>query len=115
MNTQTKNWNDLPGLMETHILTNHDEKCLEEIKSVLERYDLTNKFGVSLLHKHFEIAEDEVLLEKNDPITKELILRPVKITNNMDLDYAVTQWRFDGGVRYGCCYCNNNHCDTADQ
>lgn len=111
MNAQTKNWNDLPNFMETHELTDHDEKCLEELQSVIEKYNLTGKFGVSLLHKHFEIEKDEVLLEKNDPVTRELTSRPIKVASNMEESYAVTQWRFDNGNRYGCSYCAKNHCD----
>lgn len=112
MNTQTqpKNWNDLPDLMETHELSAHDEKCLAELQLVIEKHNLTSKFGVSLLHKHFEIADDEVLLEKNDPITRELISQPVKVEEDMNQSFAVTQWRFDDGYRYGCSYCKKDHC-----
>jgi hypothetical protein len=115
MNTRVKNWNDLPDLMQAHELTKKDEQCLEDIRLVIEKYKLTSKFGISLLHKHFDIEEDEVLLERNDPITRELTLSPLKVTESMNLNYATTQWRFDSGALYGCCFCAKNHCDTSDQ
>jgi hypothetical protein len=72
--------------------------CLNELQSVIEKYDLTRKFGVALLHKHFEIGEDEVLLETNDPVNRSLNSEPVKINEAEKKGYATTIWRFDGAL-----------------
>ena len=112
MQTQTKNWNDLPNLTDVHELTSKDDSCINELQSVLEKYGLTSKFGVALLHKHFTIEDDEVLLEKNDPIKKTLTSRPIKTSKVKNDGYATTVWRFDDGNRYGCSYCRKDHCDT---
>jgi hypothetical protein len=64
------------------------------------------------LHKHFEIEEDEVLLESNNPLERTLTSRPIKTNQAENVDYATTIWRFDDGHRYGCSYCAKDHCDT---
>ncbi|WP_027879261.1 hypothetical protein [Mesoflavibacter zeaxanthinifaciens] len=111
MKAQTKNWNDLPTLTDVHEISAKDDLCLKELQSVIEKYGLTSKFGVALLHKHFSIGDDEVLLEKNDPVEKLLTSSPIKISEINNEGYATTIWRFDDGHRYGCSYCNKNHCD----
>lgn len=45
---------------------------------VLSRHGKLNPFGLSLLHDHFEMAEDEVLKETCDPQTRTLTMSPVK-------------------------------------
>lgn len=110
MNTAAKNWNDLDDLMDVHTMSSTDEECINEIQSVIEKYGLTGKFGVSLLHKHFDLENDEILLETNDPIQRELSSRPVKISEISSKDYIPTIIRFDDGQKYGCSYCSKDHC-----
>lgn len=112
MITETKNWNDLSNLMDVHELSEKDDTCLKELQEVIEKYGLTSKFGVALLHKHFEIEKDEVLLETNNPIERTLQASPIKMSEVQNDDYATTLWRFDNGHRYGCSYCNKDHCDN---
>lgn len=112
MGSTTKNWNDLSNLMDVHELTQNDDQCLIELQSIIEKHGLTSKFGVALLHKHFEIEEDEVLLESNDPILRTLTSQPIKTEKAESGDYATTIWRFDDGHRYGCSYCKKDHFDT---
>lgn len=107
----TKNWNDLPKLMDVHELTKDDDQCLQELQAIIERRGLSSKFVVALLHKHFEIEEDEVLLESNDPVARTLTSNPIKTKVAENGDYATTIWRFDDGHRYGCSYCQKDHCD----
>lgn len=109
MKLQTKNWNDLSKFEDVHKITTTDDLCLKEIQQVVEKYGLSSKFGVALLHKHFDIGEDEILLEKNDPITRSLITQPVKASEAQNESFATTIWRFDGGNRYGCSFCKKDH------
>ncbi len=64
-------------------LNDDDEACLAEIRDVLERHGRTQRFGVALLHKHFELNDDELLVEHCDPSTRTLVIRP---TNRTSLD-----------------------------
>jgi|GEM_PF-6015100 len=111
MGSTAKNWNDLSNLTDVHELTKDDDQCLLELQSIIEKQGLTSKFGVALLHKHFEIEEDEVLLESNNPVQRTLTSQPIKVNEAEKGEYATTIWRFDEGNRYGCSYCQKNHCD----
>ncbi len=52
-----------PNIDDVSALDASDIECMNEIKSVLEKHGKVNRFAMSLLHKHFEIKQDEVLLE----------------------------------------------------
>lgn len=106
---QNRNWNDLAEVVDVMTLDSRDEECLRAIQGVVESFELTGKFGVALLHKHFDIGDDEVLLETHDAAAKTLTTRAVS-SSEVDLpSIATTVWRFDGGARYGCSYCNRDH------
>jgi len=104
--TQAKNWNDLSNLMDVANLSQTDNDCLNEIQSILNKYDLTQKFGVALLHKHFEIAEDEMLIERTYLKDKRLETKPEKLGDSNPEDFITTMWRFDKEQRYGCSVCS---------
>lgn len=55
-----------------------DEECINEIREVLRRHDKLNRFGLSLLHEHFEMSDDEVLKEIYDPQTQTMTITAVK-------------------------------------
>jgi hypothetical protein len=37
-----------------------DDACFQEIKEVLKRHGLEHRYGLTLLHKHFELSDDEI-------------------------------------------------------
>ena len=108
--TQAKNWNDLSNLLDVAHLSETDSQCLNEIQSILNKYDLTQKFGVALLHKHFELDEDEMLIERTYLKDKHLVTKPEKIGESNPDDLVTTMWRFDKDQRYGCSLCSRYHC-----
>lgn len=108
--TEARNWNDLSGVIDAANLNSVDEQCLAEIQAVIEKYGLTNKFGVALLHKHFLIDKDEMMVERNYPKERKLVTTPVRAADAREKDLIATIWRFDNGSRYGCSYCNKDHC-----
>ena len=71
-------WNTLQDIDDVRKIDDSDAPCLEEIRLVLEKYNCLNRFGVSLLHSHFQVAEDEMLLETTDPAKREHWVRPIK-------------------------------------
>jgi len=106
---QSRNWNDLPDIQDVAPFNYSDEACLDEIKMVLEKYKSTSRFGVALLHQHFPIGNDEVLVERNDPTNRRLTIECVKASEVHKLNLMTTVWRFEDGVKYGCSYCNRDH------
>lgn len=41
-------WNDLPSIQEAAGLDDSDERCLQEIKTVVEKHGKTHRFGAVL-------------------------------------------------------------------
>jgi hypothetical protein len=82
-----------------------DLSCLQEVQEVLQRHGKSQVFGINLLHKHFDLADDEIMLETQDPVERTLRSRPVKLSELEQTPYTVTAWRFDSGnIRFaGAC------------
>lgn len=71
-----------------------DEACLGEIRSVLAKHGALDRFGVTLLHGHFHLNDDEILVEYPDPENRLLVSR-VERRSSVDEGNAVqTLWRF---------------------
>lgn len=88
-------WNDLPDIDRVPPISEEDEACLQEIKTVLEKHGRLSRFGIALLHNHFSLNEDEMMLEVCDKEKRTLVSKPV----NRDLidsgNIIETLWRFD--------------------
>lgn len=80
-----------------------DDPLFAEIASVLRKYDALNRFGVSLLHRHFEIKPGEVLLETTDVVSRIQTIRPVDHSETAADPYVETAWRLgDDWIAMGC-------------
>jgi hypothetical protein len=92
LHVQPTQWSALKDITQVaHGLSDEDVTCLSEVRSVLERHNLLDRFGVMLLHKHFDISTEECLLETVDVERRELVVRPIP---KLSLPNAVqTQWR----------------------
>lgn len=71
-------WAGLKDIDDVEPVNESDFECLEEVRAVLGRWGRLERFGVALLHKHFDMEPDEVLVEYSDPVSRELFIRPVK-------------------------------------
>lgn len=103
MNAMT--WNDLPLIDDALALDESDSRCLDEIREVLERNGKEKRFGVSLLHHHFQLSDDEVLVEHCDIKKRTLVTAPLKASAISDRYFRPTVWRFDGHQAHICAYC----------
>jgi len=72
-----------------------DQQCFEELRTVLARHGALGRFGVCLLHEHFRIEDDEVLVETVDVANKTLTICPAK-QSEVDRESMETNWRLDG-------------------
>ncbi|WP_374138117.1 MULTISPECIES: hypothetical protein [unclassified Sphingomonas] len=71
-------WADLKDIEDVDPINSADDECLREIYDVLKRYGKSGRFGINLIHKHFDMNDDEVLLEITDKKERSLVLRPAK-------------------------------------
>ncbi|TDD62052.1 hypothetical protein E1263_05420 [Kribbella antibiotica] len=91
----------LPDIHEIRPRGPEDDAVFADIKAVLERHGALNRFGVTLLHQHFEIAQDESLVEHIDVENRTLVIRPMR-----DEEYATvveTSWRLDAPSGMASC------------
>lgn len=77
-----------------------DQPLFDEIKSVLARYGALHRFGVTLLHKHFDIYQGERMVEVCDEENRSLTIRPLADSLGPDQSYVETNWRFDVKTAY---------------
>jgi hypothetical protein len=72
-------WANLKDIHEVEPLNEADYPCLSEIRDVLKKYDRQERFGVALLHKHFDMEPDEVLVEHTNVQDRILTICPVQV------------------------------------
>lgn len=71
-------WARLRDIDDVEPLNPGDYDCLAEIRDVLKRHGMQERFGVALLHKHFDLADGETMMEVTDKTSRVLTIRPVK-------------------------------------
>jgi hypothetical protein len=69
-----------------------DEELFAELREVLLRHGAQDRFGVTLLHRHFDTKPDEALVETVDEEARTLTVRPTRLQPG-DAPTA-TSWRF---------------------
>jgi hypothetical protein len=67
--------------------------------------DRLGRFALHLVHRHFEIADDEVLVEYSDPSTRQLLLRVESRRSAAMLGAIPTTWTLDAGGAQVVCLC----------
>lgn len=93
---KTDQWNHLEHIHDVKPLGPQDRACLEAIREVLAQFECLDRFGLTLLHKHFEMASNEILVEEVDEKNRTLVTKPMSVmTMSADLDSGImTQWHW---------------------
>lgn len=73
-------WANLKDIHEVEPINDGDLDCLAEIRKVLKMHGKQERFGVALLHKHFDMEADEILVDETDVEGRVLTIKPVKQT-----------------------------------
>ena len=88
-------WSNLPDIeLVTDSLSMQDRSFLNGIGSLLADAQQTSRFGVTLLHSHFEVRSDECLVEASEKDGS--IVTSVKLLTEVDTDNDVvaSSWMF---------------------
>ena len=68
-------WSRLQDLHDVEPLDAADVACMHELRDVPARHGRLDRFALQLVHMHFDLAADEVLVEYSDPVRREQRLR----------------------------------------
>jgi len=109
---ETVQWSSLKDIDDVEPINEKDQSVLIELKEVLLKHGYTNRFGVCLLHKHFDISQDEIVMENTDVDARVSILSVEK--DDQAVNSIETMWRFSNGIQAGThcvqrCEYNSGH------
>ncbi len=81
-----------------------------ELTEVLKKHGLEKKYGLSLLHKHFDLGDDEILVEYTDAENRTLTSKPTKINSIPTENLIETVWCLDEDTATLACvvFCYGN-------
>ncbi|EGE59907.1 hypothetical protein RHECNPAF_178008 [Rhizobium etli CNPAF512] len=91
---ETVQWSSLPDVDELEPVGDRDHAVLAEMGEVLRRHGYTQRFGICLLHRHFELGDDEVALEVTDVEARVSTVMVIKKSDDGSTDRLETMWRF---------------------
>ncbi len=77
-------------------LNEADMPCMQDLREVLVRHGRSDRFGIALLHKHFDLAEDEVLVERTNVESRVQTIRPERIDTPGQVTETIWQLSADG-------------------
>lgn len=83
----------LPDIDEVRPVDTTDQIVFDEVREVLVRHGALQRFGLTLLHQHFEMDDGEILVESIDKNSRILTLEPVMASSSRG--GIETSWRLD--------------------
>jgi hypothetical protein len=89
---QPMQWSPVPDVHDVEPLSDRDSECLSEIRNVLIRHNSIDRFAISLVHKHFDLAPAEQMVEFTDIEARTLTIKP--IPESQGLNTLETTWKF---------------------
>ena len=94
---QPMRWTAVPDVDSVEALGSQDHDVLAEIAGVLRKHGCVDRFGVFLIHKHFDLSDDEIPVEYTDVENREQITVVEKrsVDPHSDLKTMETAWKFE--------------------
>jgi hypothetical protein len=89
--------NRLTGINHVERRLDSEARLFGEIRELLKRYGVEKKYGLALLHKHFDLADDEVLIEYTDIENRTLITKPAPRSEASSCNAVETIWSLESG------------------
>jgi hypothetical protein len=102
---QPLHWAALPELHDVTPLDADDLACMAELRAVLATHGRLGRFALHLVHRHFELADGEVLVEYSDAEAREQVMR-VERRDAPALRHAIpTTWLLGEPAPLAACVC----------
>jgi len=109
---QPMQWGKLEDLHDTAPLGKDDFECMKAVREVLMKFNKVERFALHLVHKHFDIADDEILVEYSNANTREQYFKPEKADSENARDAIPTTWilrDLEASVLCVCAKTENGH------
>ncbi|MGQ8365472.1 hypothetical protein [Glaciecola sp. 1036] len=90
-------WSSLKDIDDVEPLNEKDYSVLTELREVLLKHGYINRFGIKLLHRHFDISQDEIIMENTDVESRVSVLSVEKDSSKENT--IETMWRFSDGIQ----------------
>ena len=89
--TSLKDINDVDTKLSTF-----DRETMRQLHQVLRERNQVDRFGMTLLHDHFEVNDGETMIETHNPVTREITIKPYRNVELKESEGLMdTSWRFD--------------------
>lgn len=83
----------LPDIDDVRPVDETDQVVFDEVRALLERHGALQRFGLTLLHQHFDLTPTETLVEHIDKESRTLTIQP---RSALDPARSIeTSWRLD--------------------
>ena len=109
---QAMQWSKLDDLHDTAPLNIEDFACMDAVREVLMKFNKVERFALHLVHKHFDLADDEILVEYSNANTREQFFRPEKADSEVARESIPTTWMLkdmEPSVICTCARTENGH------
>ncbi|MFT3815208.1 MAG: hypothetical protein QM740_17805 [Acidovorax sp.] len=93
---ETVQWSRLEFIETIDPISDRDYAVLNELREVLLRHGYEKRFGISLLHKHFDLQPGEIALEESDEVLRVSTIRVV--SKESSAGAMETAWRFGSSL-----------------
>lgn len=100
-------WRSLSDIDAVRPIDDSDAPVFDDIRAVLEKHGCLDRFGVALLHRHFDVGDDELMLETTNVSEREHWVRPVRraelAAKGFDVQSTIVRFDETGAVQYCTC------------
>lgn len=98
-------WAKVEDLHNVAPLSDEDVECMKQVREVLKRHGKLDRFALHLIHKHFDLADDEILIEYSDASIREQYFRAEKIESETAVSAIPTTWTLQEIEPLAACKC----------
>ena len=112
---QPVEYQSLKQIEDVDPLKDEDHELMNKIRDILVEHGAEDRFGLCLLHRHFDIEDDEYAIEESFERSRESVTKIVKLDKAPAIDdpeYVPTTWKFSSGEIENVTKCVNR-CQQA--
>ncbi|MFC4274568.1 hypothetical protein [Achromobacter aloeverae] len=98
-------WARIQDLHDCEPVSEADLVCMRDVRAALARHGKLDRFALHLVHKHFDMGADEVLVEYSDAGTREQYFKVERADSETAREAQPTTWMLDKLEPIAICVC----------